>query len=197
LYSKPISDIATFEDKLLSTFRGRLLIRWSNQRGEWHIEQRIRRGLLEGIAPTKKGWDESSDAYRQYRDGTVLVMAVRTGDRMPCPRCGTELKVPYMETEHLKCFGCKRLKGENRHVVAVYMPLGDVLIDHLKAIDPERSHSQDLDERVDAANVKLEDAMVRAAVLQGDAAVHEDYRRIVGIQQVGLSGKTAFWQDKK
>src|ERR1043166_1952196 len=109
----------SFVEKLEREFRGRLRIRWSSQRGEWHIEQKVARGLFPGTKPTKRGWDESSDKYVEHRDGYVFVMAVRTGDRMPCPRCQHEMKVPYMHTTHLRCEFC-RLMGKTTHVAAVY-----------------------------------------------------------------------------
>lgn len=190
-FSRPYSDISDFEDKLERTFLGRLRIRWSTQRGEWHIEQRVRRGLLEGFRPTKKGWDESNDRYVQWRDGTILIMTVRTGDRMPCPRCGSELKVPFMETHHVACDFC-RLQGKTKRVAAVYMPLGDRLIDHLKSIDPENPISERLAERMDRENEALAASMERDALRPGDAASHERYNRMVGIPEWHYAGIKRF-----
>lgn len=194
MYSRPITDTEKFESRLRETFRGRLRLRWSHERGEWHIEQRVRRAFVEGLKPTKAGWDESHDRYVQYRDGVILIMAVRTGDRMPCPRCGHELKVPFMETQHVKCNYCALL-GKSKHVAAVYMPLGDVLIDHLKSIDPENPISETLAENLDRQNQALAASMERDALRPADADAHERYNRLVGIPQFGYSGKTSFWKD--
>lgn len=185
----------SFVDKLEREFRGRLRIRWSSQRGEWHIEQKVARGLFPGTKPTKKGWDESNDRYVEHRDGYVLIMAVRTGDRMPCPRCGHELKVPFMETTHLKCDFC-RLMGKSTYVAAVYFPLGDSLIEYLKKIDPENPISEQLAEDLERHNAALAASMERDALRPGEARFADDYNRIVGIPTAHLSGKTKFWLPK-
>jgi hypothetical protein len=190
-YSRPISDISDFEDKLHSAFRGRLRIRWSLERGEWHIEQRVKRGLFAGQRPTKRGWDETHDRYIQNRDGVILIMSIRTGDRMPCPRCGSELKVPYYETHHVKCELCS-LRGKPKHVAAVYMPLGDKLIGYLKSIDPENPISESLAEDLDRQNMALAASMERDALRESEAAFHLNYNRVVGIPEWGYAGMKRF-----
>jgi hypothetical protein len=176
----------SFVEKLESEFRGRLRIRWSTERGEWQVEQKIRRGLFPGTKPSKRGWDESTDAYVRYRDGYLHVLSVRTGDRMPCPRCGHELKVPFMETHVLRCAYC-RMQGKEPHIPAVFIPLGDSLIYHLKRLDPENPISERLGEDIDRANAALAASNERDALNAGDAKAHEDYNKIVGIPQFGYS----------
>ena len=119
-------------------------------------------------------------------------MSVRTGTLMDCPRCGTELKVPYMETHLVSCPYCK-LRGKNSTFAAVYFPLGDSLIDYLKTIDPENPASERLAEDLDRQNEMLSAMMERDALRDGTAAAAERYNRLVGIPQVGLSGKTKMW----
>lgn len=183
----------SFVEKLEREFRGRLRVRWSAERNEWHIEQKIRRGLFPGTKPSKLGWDETTDAYIRHRDGVVHVMSVRTGTLMDCPKCGTELKVPYMETHFVSCPLCK-LRGFTNAYSVVFFPLGDSLIDYLKKIDPENPISERLNEDMDRQNELLAETMERDALREGTAAASERYNRIVGIPQVGLSGKTKFWQ---
>jgi hypothetical protein len=65
--------------------------------------------------PSKKGWDESTDAYIRHRDGVIHVLSVRTGTVMDCPICGTEMKVPYMVTHYVHCPLCK-MRGFTREV---------------------------------------------------------------------------------
>ena len=182
----------SFVEKLDREFRGRLRIRWSTERQEWHIEQKIRRGLFPGTKPSKLGWDDTTDAYIRHRDGVVQVMSVRTGTLMDCSRCGTELKVPYMETHFVSCPYCK-LRGKNSTFAAVHFPLGDSLIDYLKKIDPENPASERLAEDLDRQNEMLSATMERDALREGSAAAAERYNRLVGIPQVGLSGKTKMW----
>jgi hypothetical protein len=186
----------SFVDKLDREFRGRLRIRWSQQQGEWRIEQKVARGLFPGSKPTKSGWDSSVDRYVEHRDGYVHIMSVRTGDRMPCPRCGHELKVPFKDTTHLKCEYC-RLIGRQTYVPAVFFPLSDSLIDHLKSIDPENPISEGLAERLDRENEALAARMEADAIRDSVAAFNEDYRRVVGIPYAHLSGRTKFWSPKE
>ena len=186
-----------FVDRLERQFRGRLRIRWSTQRQEWHIEQRVGRGMFPGSKPTKRGWDESIDRYVEHRDGYVFIMAVRTGDRMPCPRCGTELKVPFKQTTHLKCQYCLLRLGRQTFVPAVYFPLGDDLIDHLKSIDPENDVQIALAERLDRENEALAAKMENDAIQNALWQFNDDYRKLVGIPTTHLSGKTKMWLPKE
>jgi hypothetical protein len=182
----------SFVEKLDREFRGRLRIRWSHERGEWQIEQKIRRGLFPGTKPSKLGWDETTDAYIRHRDGVVHVLSVRTGTVMPCPKCGTELKVPYYDTHFVGCPLC-RMRGYNTAFAAVHFPLGDGLLDYLRKIDPENPLSERLAEDLDRQNELLAETMERDALRNGTAEASERYNRIVGIPQVGLSGKTKMW----
>ena len=182
----------SFVDKLERNFRNRLRIRWSVEDRSWHIEQKVKRGLFPGTKPSKLGWDESTDAYIRHRDGVILVLSVRTGDRMPCPKCGHELKVPYMQTHVVTCKMCK-LRGKHSHVPAVYFPLSDALLDFLRSIDPENPVSERLAEDLDNQNEALAATMERDALRDGTNAAALDYNRIVGIPQVGLSGSTKMW----
>lgn len=184
---------ASFVEKLDSEFRGRLRVRWSNQRHGWLIEQKVKRGLFPGTKPTRKGWDESSDRYAQHRDGYVELMEVRTGTLMECPKCKSELKVPYGFTEVIRCSFC-RLRGKEPHIAAVFLPLGDELIDYLKKIDPMNPISERLAEDLDRQNAALDAAREQDAANAAVAGMEQDYRRVAGIPQVGLTGKTKFWK---
>jgi hypothetical protein len=183
----------SFKEKLEREFRGRLRIRWSMQSGEWHIEQKIKRGMFPGTKPSKLGWDETTDAYIRHRDGYIHVMTVRTGDRMPCKRCKFELKVPYAETHFITCPACKK-RGFESHFSATFMPLDDRLINELKKIDPENPHSENLAADLDRQNAQLEQRMEADGIRDAEAAFHQDYRRIVGNPTVGLSGSTKMWK---
>lgn len=177
-----------FTEKLEREFQGRLRVRWSKQRSEWHIEQRVGRGLFPGSKPTKRGWDESQDAYVRYRDGYIFILAVTTGDRTPCPRCGHDLKVPFMRTEHVRCGFC-RMQGKDPSIAVMHVPLNDSLIDYLKKIDPMNPISERLNEDLERANAALVASMEQDALDAGVSGFSERYNRIVGIPQVGYTGK--------
>jgi hypothetical protein len=175
-----------FVERLEKEFRGRLRIRWSTQFNEWVIEQRVARGLFPGTKPTKKGWDESNDNYIRHRDGYIHVMSVRTGDRMPCPKCGHQLKVPYMQTQVIRCDYC-RLKGFEPSIAAVFIPLNDDLIHYLKKIDPENPLSERLAEDLENSNQSLAAEMERKVMRDTEAGLLERFNRIAGIPQTGYT----------
>lgn len=182
-----------FEQKLEREFRGRLRIRWSHERHEFQIEQRVRRSLAPGWTKKHRAWDDTSDDYIRHRDGYVLLVAIRVGTKMPCPRCQTELDVPFNETKNIICAYCK-LQGKSPHIAAMHVPLNDTLIDYLKRLDPENPISERLNEDNDRQNAALVAAMEQDATNAAVSGFEERYRRIVGIPQVGLSGATAFWK---
>jgi hypothetical protein len=179
----------SFIDKLESTFQGRLRIRWSNQRHAWLIEQRIKRGLFGGFKPTKRGWDESIDKYIQTRDGVIEIMEVRTGTLMDCPKCGHELKVPFMHTTAIRCGFC-HLRGQTPSINNVFMPLNDSLIYHLKSIDPKNPISEANVERIDRENEQLALMMEQDALNAAEAGLLDRFNRIAGINQWGYTANT-------
>lgn len=182
----------SFVDLLESAFGNRLRIRWSSEKQEWHIDQFVKRGLFPGQKPPKRGtWDETSDAYIRQRDGVVTILSVRTSDRMPCPRCGMELQVPFNVTQVLNCDFC-RLRGKPHAVPAMFVPLDDHLINYLKALDPSNPATEALNEQIDRENMQLEDRLVDSAVDPTVAAFEQDYNRVVGIPQWGYGGMKRF-----
>ena len=60
-----------FLKRLESEFRGRYRLRWSNQRGEWLIEEKLQRGEFGSFS-----LDEESDVFIRMRDGYGLVQSV-------------------------------------------------------------------------------------------------------------------------
>jgi len=172
---------AEFVSRLEREFDGRLRIRWSAKLQEFHIEQKVGHGR---IPPARV--DEGSDDLIRARDGYHFVMAVRAGDRMPCPRCGYELRVPVRDTVDVRCGYCL-LRGRKTSVVCGYWPLDDSLLEHLRKIDPTKD--VDLAAEADAANALLLKSLENDAVRPGEAAADELYNRLVGIPQVGYTGK--------
>jgi len=61
-------------------------------RSEWHIEQKMRRQRL-AQKRLVSGSIENDDVIRAT-DGYAFVLAVRPGNRMPCPKCGVTLGIP-------------------------------------------------------------------------------------------------------
>lgn len=187
---------AAFAKQLEREFDGRYRLRWSLKNREWHLEQRVGHGLAD--APIRI--DSGADDLIRAREGYAFVMAIRPGDRMPCPSpirlgpfgetletCGFELKVPVMETRETVCPKC-RLEGRDGRHAAAYYPLNDRLIEHIRSIDYYLGHADHIAEFQDAANkARLETA--RLDELNAIDAVSLDVRKtFAGIEQVGYGG---------
>jgi len=177
-----------FVERLKSLFDNRLRVRWSNAREEWHIEQQIARGHLTNM-PVR----DDDDELIRARDGYAFVLAIRSGDRMPCPVCGAPLKVPVLRFGEATCGFCQ-LRGKDGRYPAGMFPLdGDMVLDHLKKLDPMRGYRDGLAEMLDARNAALEAARERDFSDTIQAATLENYNKMVGIPQWGYTGKEKMW----
>ena len=179
---------AHFVKQLEQAFEGRLRIRWSHSTHEFQIEQRVARGLIN--FPMALNDDEQI----RLRDGYFYVMSIRSGDRMPCPRCRYQLVVPVHEIKELSCERCK-VAGLEHRVSAGFFPLDDTLITYLKAMDPLRGASRELRAKVDAHNERYTKAQRQAVLDRTYAAGADNFNRIAGIPNVGYTGPTPMWAD--
>lgn len=132
--------------------------------------------------------EEGDDDLIRARDGYHYVMSIRAGDRMPCPECNYKLHVPVRDTVQQFCGYCT-LKGRKTEVIAGFWPLDDTLITHLKKINPKRGGQKELAEEADRRNRLLVQSMEEDAFRDGYAAFDDNYNRLVGIPQVGYTGK--------
>ena len=164
-------------------FRGRLRIRWSLKAKEFHIEEKVGRAALPPFRI-----DPNDDSMIRARDGYSFVMSVRAGDRMPCPKCGTDLKVPIMHTAEVRCGYC-RMKGVDGRVKAAFYPLSETLIDYLKKIDPERGAAILQAQESDRHNAALLASRERASMNDIEASTKDNWNQIAGIPSFGYTGK--------
>jgi len=171
-----------FTRRLNDLFGGRLRIRWSVKRGEWHIEQKVGRAA---VPPTYVS--EVDDDLVRAKDGYAYVMAIRPGDRMPCPECGLTVHVPVFEVSEATCDYC-RFKGRYGRYAACHFPLSDMLLEHLKKISPERQNKKLL-QMHDAKNAAILASRQREVFNDVEASTKENWNRLVGIPQVGYTGK--------
>lgn len=187
-----------FQERLESEFHGRYRARWSDARGEIHFEQRIGAGFHPGtlkIQPHNKAqyqarWDDMLRA----RDGYVLTFIVTPGDRTECPRCRATLHVPVKQFTHLTCPSCE--KGGRKTTLTVgHWPLGDDLLQHLRRIDAYTGGH----DRVQADMAKSTAAKTaqdaRDLVRDGEAALRERFKAMVGIPSVGRTNDAPYWSD--
>jgi endonuclease/exonuclease/phosphatase (EEP) superfamily protein YafD len=167
---------SAFLDTLDRQFRGRLRIRWSPRKEEWHIEQRMGRGIFEVPGDV----EHESDMWVRARDGYSHVMAIKPKDWMACPLCRAPLAVPLFHTGEAKCRACAR-KGEEAHWRAAFYPLNDSLITYLHQIDPERANvAQEQADAADAANAELVATAERDTHNTTEALTHEHWNELAG-----------------
>lgn len=171
-----------FVDRLHTTFEGRLRVRWSNAANEFQIEQHVARGMVNFPAGL------TDDENIRLRDGFFHVMSVRNGDRMPCPKCNNQLKVPLRELRELSCPRCKA-NGVEHRVSAGFFPLDDTLIQHLESIDPLKGMSRAMRNKIDAHNAAHTAAQRQHVLDKSWAKGADDFTKIAGIQSVGYTGK--------
>lgn len=174
----------SFKDSLETQFNGRLRIRWSNKNSEWQIEEKISRGHL----LNRHIDDMYDDEALRWRDGYSLVCSVRPGDRMPCSVCNTELSVPIHEFAEIRCPYCSS-KGRKVSIIAGFFPLGDILLEHLRRLDPLRGwRDENVYEIYDEWRQKQMDKEIEdMSPIWGDY-----FKRLVGISQTGYTGKEKY-----
>ena len=140
-----------FLERLHADNHGRLRLRWSHQHHEWQIEAKRERGAI--ISTYVSEYD---DARIRARDGYDIIAAVRPGDRMPCRRCRTTVRVPCFEFGETKCERC------GCRMRASYWPLGEALLEHLRYIDPFRGGHERIFADAERANAEREKSNQRA-----------------------------------
>lgn len=172
-----------FVDRLTREFDGRLRIRWSDMRGEWHIEHHVGRAVL----PPRRIDDEHDDLIRA-RDGYEFVMAIRPGDRMPCPRCGLTLSLVPFAFQETTCPRCKA-EGRESGTRAVFFPLGDALLEELRKRDPIRDGGPRMLQLMDQANRRLELTRQREFSTYHEAVAKDSFNQLFQIQSVGYTGR--------
>lgn len=188
--------IEDFNERLGDEFRGRLRLRWSNARQEFHLEEKVGRGAapMSGMLAALPCKDR--EQYRRRYDeriradqGYALVMVVTPGTRVGCPECSLPLQVPVMETREVMCPRCAE-KERKVGVVASYWPLSEVFIDHLKRIDPlsDGTRRRLADEEAAARRATL------SAEREDDGYLHDILfdEAIRQIPKVGYTGEWAY-----
>lgn len=180
-YSVP----AAFQAALTREFGDRLRIRWSLAKHEFHIEQRVGRAAL---APFRI--DERDDRFIRARDGYAFVMAVKAGTRVPCPTCGLDCRVPELHTGEIVCRYCESVRNQRGRQFGGYWPLSDILIDHLKRIDPYRDGHLKAVREQDLSRARHEMASRRDLLNTIEAGAKEDAYRLFATPRAYLNDAT-------
>lgn len=182
-----MTNTTQFEQQFNSEFQGRFRIRWDARRGEYQIEQKVATGqILEPEPDPETGMvDTQSEDWLRARDGYMKVMAIRSGDRMPCPVCHTEVKVPIMETRGTTCWTC------GHRYIAAYFPLNQVLIDRMRELDPENGGPERVKARMVARRGEREERIKRESLDDAGNAIMDDKYQVEHRPMTGYGPKTA------
>lgn len=179
-----------FQQRLEEEFQDKLRVRWSDKWNEWHVEQKVRRGLA--ASPSK--FDPYDDTLIRHKDGYMWIMSIKQGSKFDCPQCGLTLSAPTRETVYVSCGHCK-LKGYNSQWLACHWPLDETLIEHLKKLERQIDTTADMLSQSDRALRKLQERAVLDPTL---AAFEDSHNKLAGILQTGYTGKERMWlRDEK
>jgi hypothetical protein len=174
-----------FSKTLKRVFDGRLRIRWSAAKEEWHIEQQVGRAA---IPPFRIS--EIDDRFIRARDGYHFVMAVKPANYTWCRQCHLKCSVPELRSGEIKCSYCENVKTRRGREFGGYWPLTDALLDHLRKIDPYRDgHLKALKDQ-DAALDQREVTQKRDIHNIVESAALDDKYQLFDTPFSGYTGKT-------
>lgn len=179
----------TFVERLARDYDGRLRIRWSEKRSEWQIEQRVGRASLPPFRI-----DPYDDSHIRARDGFLFVCAIRPGTRMPCPTCGLTLKVPVFEFGEAICGYCKLQGGRKYRFRACYFPLSDMLLEHLRKIDPQNDGLRRIRDEANADAAAKERSKDRKLGNEIEDVIKDNLNSLFDVAHVGYTGKETSWE---
>jgi hypothetical protein len=186
------------EEQIERRFHGRFRLRWSDADQMFHYEQKVRRGIAEGFVPiatkSERHFKSRYDDQIRGRDGYVLVMKIAPGTQTRCTVCHGDISIPAFKSAQVNCGFCAS-KGRRSSFVAGYFPLSDSLLDELERIDPDRGGNERVFDAQRKAELFREREQEWNLTAPAEAAFRERFNRLVGIPQVGLSGKTSAWTD--
>jgi hypothetical protein len=112
---------------------------------------------------------------------------VEPGDRKPCPRCRRVTHIPTLRFVEAECEHCAH------RFRAVYFPLGEWLLEHLRRTDPYRGGHERQFAELEAADVAREKARKRQLAHHTEAVWKDAFTQVFDIPSVGYTGKEAMW----
>ena len=171
-----------FERALSAQFDNRLRIRWSREKHQFLIEQKVGRRKL-----PRKQISPFDDAAIQWTDGYEFVLGVTPGDRAQCPHCGKDSHVPVMRMKFAKCEHCVK------DFRACYWPLGDGLLGWLRYTDPYRGGLDRLLADVESADKDREQNHGKQYRNYREDVIRDSFNKIFEIQSVGYTGREKAW----
>lgn len=144
-----------FEEALEREFQGRFRIRWSERKREWHFEERVGRAVYD--PPKHEG---ETDRWVRARDGYRFMFAIQPAPWRGCPNCHLTVDVPVCKFKEVRCDYCG-FRGVGQRYVLAYFPLGEKLLEHIRAHDPVRDMTKRRVKEVDLHNERHQLGMER------------------------------------
>ena len=173
---------AQFQTRLLRDFSGRLRIRWSDQTHQFQLEEKVGRASMPAHSKSP------DDNKIRATEGYALVLTVAPGDREPCKTCGTTVKLPVFDFAETKCRTCGALTR------SCYWPLTDMLLEHLRKIDPLRdgpSRARDEADKATATNTHRRERDLSNTL---ESIAKEHINELGGFTTIGYTGREAMWE---
>jgi hypothetical protein len=180
-----------FANQLRAEFGSRFSVRWSHARSCFVIDEQVARGqampparLAAKLARLDRTAPDQADEFRhRLRTGTAPFVEVYPSNRAPCPACAATVRLSFQEWQFAHCTACQK------DFKAVSSPLGWWLLEQLRFLDFERGGDERQLAAMDTANAAHEQALKRNDRNTLEAAVKDDFARIMDIQSVGYTGR--------
>lgn len=171
-----------FQNRLSRDFGGRLRIRWSDATSQFQLEEKVGRAAMPASPKSP------DDNKIRATEGFSLVLTVAPGDREGCRKCGSTIKLPTFDFAETRCPQCRTLTR------SCYWPLTDMLIEHLRKIDPMRDGPSRLKEEADLHTHQAAQARQKQASNAIKDITLDSFNEIAQIPTFGYTGPQAMWE---
>lgn len=171
-----------FQRRLLRDFGGRLRMRWSDATQQYQLEEKVGRASM-------PAHDKSPDDNKiRATEGYGLVLTVAPGDREGCRQCGATIHLPVFDFAETRCPRCGALTR------SCYWPLTDMLIEHLRKIDPLRDGPSRLKDEADTHNFQADQALQKKTSNTIKDITFDSFNEVAEIPTFGYTGPQAMWE---
>lgn len=130
---------------------------------------------------------EIDDRTIRARDGFHFVMAIKAGNHIPCRTCGLKVSVPECKTGEIRCDYCAFKQRNPKREFGGFWPLSEILIEHLKKIDPNRDGHLKAAFEQDLAHERKDLAQRRTIRNHVEAATYDDKYQIFDTPLTGYT----------
>jgi len=172
-----------FADRLQQEFGGRLRLRWSQLDHQWMLEEKVGRASL----PARPG-SEMNDQWIRARDGYALVLTIAPGDREGCKHCSQTIKLPVFDFAETACPACGKLTR------SCHWPLNDMLMQHLRMIDPLRDGPSKARDEADRATAAAAAGRQRDTSNAIESITKDNINQLGGFTVKGYTGREHMWE---